>query len=345
MGMFSGAAGALGGLGLSEGIFDWANVFTGGDRPGPTTATGPAQVHLHERAADLPGGGLMDQLGFRHWWLRTPNREAGMGPETGGVPGERFELPGMTTINDHTGQAADTTGTDIHTTPVPGVDPARVDELLQLGRPTGPWIPFLNDCNSTMDDVLEDAGAGTRDRPLLSPVHSRSLHDVIAGRASDGQTATTGILGALGGIGGAIMPSLGLGMLGAGAAGYLSGTTASWLEDQGRTTEAEAVSILGMGASGASIGAGIGGLAGAGIGGALGLIGGSAMSLFGDESSTSSRVEVPGLGTSISAEEGVGIGGMAAGGALLGTMICPGLGTAIGGGIGGLVGLGASLWD
>jgi len=346
MGWFANAAGgvggALGGLGIAEGVADWGNTFFGGERA--PRSEGPAQVHLNQRAAELPGGDAMDSVGFRHWWLQTPNREAGMGPRGGGVPGNQIDIPGVTptTINDHRGQSE---RSNVHRQGVPGVDPARVDSLLAEGRETGPWIPLLNDCNHAMDDVLEDAGGNHADWAPMSPLHSRGLHDVITGRASDGQTAMTGGLAAAGGIAGALNPMLGLGIAGAGAASYLSGTTASYLEEQGRTTEAEGVSILGMGAAGASLGAGIAGPAGALAGGGVGLIAGSAMSLLGDEASDSARVQVPGLGTSISAEEGVGIGGMAAGGALLGTMVAPGIGTAIGAGIGGLVGLGMSLWD
>src|SRR5689334_5289747 len=38
-------------------------------------------VEFCERPADIPG---MKQLGIAHWWLRTPNAEAGMGPYHGG---------------------------------------------------------------------------------------------------------------------------------------------------------------------------------------------------------------------------------------------------------------------
>lgn len=335
-----GIGGALGGAGIAEGIMDWRRVFFGGDAPAPST--GPVTAQLHQRAADLPGGQAMDALGFRHQWLEVNGRQLGMGPNDGSVPGRNFDIPGVTqtTMNNHAGE------TPTSTIPLRGVDPDALDRRLVQGQETGAWFPFLNDCNQVVNDALRDSGANPRDIPSLSPLHSRGLHDVIRGRPQESyDPAMTGGLMGLGGIAGAISPTLGLGIAGAGAASYLSGTVASRLEDQGHTTAAEGVSILGMGAAGASLGAGIAGAPGALVGGGLGLVGGSAMSLLGDEAADSPRVHIPGTSKSISAEEGVGIAGMAGGGALLGTAICPGIGTAIGAGVGALGGLVMSLFD
>jgi hypothetical protein len=351
------AMGAAGGFGLAEGIYDWRNTFFGQDHPSgpaPEAAPGSAQVHLDERAVAMPGGHLLDEVGQRHWWLQTPDREAGMG-SANGVPGDSIAPPLQTQITDQRGQA-DRPGVTRHD--VPGVDPARVDALLEDGRPTGPWIPFLNDCNQVTDDVLADAGGDRRNWDSPDVLHARALHDVIAGRAPEGQTEVTEGLGAGGAALGAAAPTTAPWLAGAGAAAYLSGTEASRLEAQGNTTAAEGVSVAGMGASGAMLGAGIGSIVpavgtavGAGVGGGLGLAAGGALSLFGDESPDSERLVGP-EGHSVSAEETVGIGGMAAGGALLGATIgsvVPAVGTAIGaavgGGLGGLTGLVASLWD
>jgi hypothetical protein len=338
--VMGGLGGAFGGAGIAEGIMDWRRVFTGGDAPAPST--GPVTAQLHQRAADLPGGQAMDALGFRHQWLEVNGRQVGMGPDDGSVPGRNFDIPGVTqtTLNDHTGEEPTAS------VPLRGVDPTALDERLQQGSSTGAWFPFLNDCNQAMNDALRDSGANPRDIPSLSPLHSRGLHDVIRGHEQESYDTemTMGLMGA-GGVAGALNPALGLGLAGAGAASYLSGTMASRLEDQGRTTEAEAVSILGMGASGASIGGSVAGIPGALVGGGIGLAAGGVASLLGDESADSARVNIPGTSRSISAEEGVGIAGMAGGGALIGTAICPGIGTAVGAGVGALGGLVMSLFD
>jgi hypothetical protein len=120
-----------------------------------------------------------------------------------------------------------------------------------------------------------------------------------------------------------------------------------------------AIDVLGMGASGAALGAGIGSLVpavgtaiGAGIGGGAGLVVGGAQAVFGNEAEPNSGLEVPLVNTHITAQEGVGIAGMAGGGALTGAAIgsiVPALGTAIGAGagalIGGAAGLIGSIWD
>jgi hypothetical protein len=111
------------------------------------------------RPADIPVVGA-GGLELAHWWLRTQNVEAGMGPDDGTVPGEErsADYPGMsTTINDHTGRG-DRDGSTCY--PVEehsgfAVDQACVEAQLELGTPTGRWFPPLNACHTAVDDILE----------------------------------------------------------------------------------------------------------------------------------------------------------------------------------------------
>lgn len=123
----------------------------------PSSSPGPSGVEFCERPADIPG---LKQLGISHWWLRTPNAEAGMGPYHGGVPGEAtsIDYPGIpTTMNDHTGRGDQEGSTCI---PVEEhahhpVDPECVDRELALGQETGRWFPPFNDCHDTITEILE----------------------------------------------------------------------------------------------------------------------------------------------------------------------------------------------
>jgi len=67
---------------------------------GPVCEAGPtvraselqAQVELCKRAADLP---LVGQLGAKHHWLRTSNKEVGMGQNPAQIPGHGEAPPVM----------------------------------------------------------------------------------------------------------------------------------------------------------------------------------------------------------------------------------------------------------
>jgi len=115
----------------------------------------------------------MAKFGLYHQWITTSNGiSAGMG-NLRGVPGENGQrCPDMplspTQIVDHTGRQAR------HHREIHGVDIDALESWLHPGRPTGPWTPVINDCNSTLSNIIE-----------LSTPHSMggpSFGDSILGR-------------------------------------------------------------------------------------------------------------------------------------------------------------------
>ncbi|MBI2392272.1 MAG: hypothetical protein HYV09_21975 [Deltaproteobacteria bacterium] len=121
---------------------------------GSSAATPPAapkgKVELCERPADLPGNG---KVGLMHWWLKTPMKEAGMGPAGGGIPGHKDGPSGYlgvpTTINDHKGEKPTSCK------PLDKVDVDCVNRELENGKPTGRWAPPFNDCHTVVVDVVK----------------------------------------------------------------------------------------------------------------------------------------------------------------------------------------------
>ncbi|MEQ9503313.1 MAG: hypothetical protein RIT81_41015 [Deltaproteobacteria bacterium] len=137
----------------------------------------PCLVEVCERTAGLPGGDFASKnLEMRHWWIKTPNLESGQGKVGGGVPAQGDPQPWTleTQFNDHTGEAANA---DV-CTPVCGVDVADVEEAAAIGRPTGVWVPGLNDCNNQVTDALRDAGAPETNIPK-APFHHDWAHDLF----------------------------------------------------------------------------------------------------------------------------------------------------------------------
>lgn len=121
--------------------------------PKPLAAVGPKGVQLCERPADLPGNGTLQ---IAHQWYKTTKNEAGMGLLGGGVPGHEGGPSGYpmaaTEMVDHTGQSA---LVDAHCEPRPDLDEACVDEEIVLGKPTGLWMPPINDCHTVAADIAE----------------------------------------------------------------------------------------------------------------------------------------------------------------------------------------------
>jgi hypothetical protein len=117
---------------------------------GPTVKAGElqAQVELCKRAADLP---IVGQLGAKHHWLRTGHKEVGMGQNTGTLPGHGEAPPlGLPTQwIDHSKEK------DKQCVVVPDVDAACVEGETEFGKDTGQWIPFVNDCHTKTQEVLD----------------------------------------------------------------------------------------------------------------------------------------------------------------------------------------------
>jgi RHS repeat-associated protein len=108
------------------------------------------KVYLCSRVAHIP----LNFLGFRHYWIKTDSKEAGLGAAGAGVPGQAGsgDYPGVpTTINDHTGECFNP---ETECVEVPGADPNAINQRLQIGTYQGPWIPMLNDCRSFACNTL-----------------------------------------------------------------------------------------------------------------------------------------------------------------------------------------------
>jgi hypothetical protein len=131
---------------------------------------GPAVVELCKAPTEFMGGAgpvqkTLGKMGLAHWWIKTPDFEAGMGPAGGGVPGVPGAPAGpmMTTINDHTGRHAAPVS-ECHPASQPGwgdprwerEDKACLQAHMQLGQETGPWIPPINDCHDVVKAALNE---------------------------------------------------------------------------------------------------------------------------------------------------------------------------------------------
>jgi RHS repeat-associated protein len=135
---------------------------SGGDRNCPNPPQNPASdqnkqpqtttttVTLNSRAADIPGGQLLHDVGVDHEWISTPDgTDVGMGTAKG-VP--QSDAPGVQTqVVDHTGQVPTSTQT------FTGVDKAALSTYTQVGTPTGRWVPGVNDCNTWARSVISES--------------------------------------------------------------------------------------------------------------------------------------------------------------------------------------------
>lgn len=119
-----------------------------------------SQVELCKRAADLP---IVGQLGAKHHWLRTPNKEVGMGQNPGQIPGHGEAPPiGLPTQwIDHSKEK------DKECAVVSEVDAACVERETEFGKDTGQWIPFVNDCHTKTQEVLDKCS--TKPKPAPGP--------------------------------------------------------------------------------------------------------------------------------------------------------------------------------
>ena len=105
------------------------------------------EVEVCSRPVDLP---VIRWTGIPHRWVKTPTKEAGLGPAGGGIPGEvapacNNSCPyiAQTSVNDHTGQSELPSAT---CETVENVDEACVNRLLEVGQAQGRWAFGLNDC-------------------------------------------------------------------------------------------------------------------------------------------------------------------------------------------------------
>ncbi|MBE2253384.1 MAG: hypothetical protein IAE78_27900 [Myxococcus sp.] len=138
--------------------------------PGPDCEAGPsvraselqAQVELCKRAADLP---VVGPLGATHHWLRTPNKEVGMGQNPGQIPGHGEAPPVMQSTQwiDHSKEK------EKECVVVPDVDAACVERETEIGKDTGQWVPFVNDCHTKTQEVLDKCSTKPKPEPVPGP--------------------------------------------------------------------------------------------------------------------------------------------------------------------------------
>lgn len=84
---------------------------------------------------------------LEHAWLRTPNKEAGMGPRAGTRIGTEW--------TNHSGFGA-REGSHCHA--IPGCDLECVEGQIQLGAYTGIYNSVTNSCHDTVVSVLKNCG-------------------------------------------------------------------------------------------------------------------------------------------------------------------------------------------
>lgn len=134
----------------------------------PTADAGPTvsaavlrnQVELCKRAAEL---GPLGQLGVTHNWLRTANKEVGMGQNPGQLPGHG-EAPPVGLATQWINHAAEK---EKECVVVPDVDAACVERETEFGKSTGTWIPLINDCHTRTQEVLDTCS--TKPKPQSGP--------------------------------------------------------------------------------------------------------------------------------------------------------------------------------
>lgn len=129
-----------------------------------------------KRVANLPG---KDVHGAEHWWLETTRKSAGMGPATGAVPGHGESVPDSfdTKLLDHSAEPRTSCK------PVgKAIDEDCVDRELQLGEPTGTWIPGVNDCHTVVKGVIDKCHEETVVKALEADAASRLGNTAVGAR-------------------------------------------------------------------------------------------------------------------------------------------------------------------
>lgn len=133
-------------------------------------------VMICKRIADLPG---KDVHGAEHWWLQTTRKSVGMGPTEGSLPGHGESLPKSwdTKFLDHS-EEKPTSCTPV-TKPV---DEDCVDRELQVGAPTGKWIPVVNDCHTVVTRVVDKCHQELIDKALEAAAAARPGNGMVPAR-------------------------------------------------------------------------------------------------------------------------------------------------------------------
>lgn len=111
------------------------------------------EVELCSGVADIPG----NVIGLKHQWIRTDEKDAGLGQAGGGVPGE-----GEYRIRDNSPYITETEVTDHHDRgdkegstclPLPDVDEECVNREMVIGEKRGKWSLF-NQCQTYVRQII-----------------------------------------------------------------------------------------------------------------------------------------------------------------------------------------------
>ena len=102
------------------------------------------KVELCKRDVRAP---VFSNMHIKHHWIRTTEKEAGIGEKKGA-------MPGATSIVDHKGQGDLPESTCVR---VDRVDQACVDKELAIGKSTGRWWPWQQ-CQTFVAHVLAKCG-------------------------------------------------------------------------------------------------------------------------------------------------------------------------------------------
>ena len=90
---------------------------------------------------------IAKSCGYRHCFIRTYSKEAGMGPANNGpLPAWPLGIP--TSINNHNGQSINSICEEVK-----DVDESCVNRELAIGKSTGDWSPS-NNCNTVANNIL-----------------------------------------------------------------------------------------------------------------------------------------------------------------------------------------------
>ncbi|MGO8745380.1 MAG: RHS repeat-associated core domain-containing protein [Thermoguttaceae bacterium] len=153
------------------------------ENPGnPPSPYARPKVYICERPAQVIGGNL---IGAKHQWIVIVYPDgtiysAGMG-NAQGVPGQNGQtLPdcpySQTGIRDHSSEPF------VNPKVVPQANPDRLRRQLEIGTPTGRWVPGVNDCNTFVKEKIEKSSPATKPPPwtelpaALSPEYRQQLY-------------------------------------------------------------------------------------------------------------------------------------------------------------------------
>ncbi len=127
-------------------------------------------VLIGNEAPDLPGGDLMVSQGFYHQWVILPDGTASGKGTDEGVPGANGD-PTPAFLGTDTEMVDHADRTPLFTESRDFVDIENLQHWLEVGRDTGGWVPFANDCNTTVEEAINASSPGYPQRGPDGDIH------------------------------------------------------------------------------------------------------------------------------------------------------------------------------